>query len=187
MRILCKQGSLTEGEEKVLVNASNTGVDLGSGVSAAIRAACGPAYQEAIHRALYEQFRGPMEPGEVLITDAGTHPTAKFVAHIAVMDYRPRSTSPSPPDPARIQKACRALWQALEALPQAHRPLSVAMVALGAGVGGLGVKIPTRIACETLKAYRAEGGEAVEEVTFYGYAQAEHLAIQTEVRQHFRI
>jgi O-acetyl-ADP-ribose deacetylase (regulator of RNase III) len=39
-RVLVTQGSLTEGTETLLVNASNTNARLGSGVSGAIGAAC---------------------------------------------------------------------------------------------------------------------------------------------------
>ena len=88
MRIFIKEGSLTDGDESVLVNASNTNAQLGTGVSAAIRQACGKGYQEKIFAALEEKFHGPMKPGEVLLTDAGTHPRAAWVAHVAVMDYR---------------------------------------------------------------------------------------------------
>src|SRR5206468_3941367 len=132
-----RQGSLTDGDETVLVNASNTNGQLGTGVSAAIRAACGNGFQEKIVAALQARFGGPMEPGEVLVTDAGTHPRARHVAHVAVMDYREGFTGSSYPAVELIRGACVKLWRTLEAVDGG--PHSVAMVALGAGTGGLGV------------------------------------------------
>ena len=52
MKVMIKQGSLTDGDESVLVNASNTNAQLGTGVSAAIHQACGKGYQEKLFAAL---------------------------------------------------------------------------------------------------------------------------------------
>lgn len=181
-RIRVVRGSLTDGDESVLVNASNTNVALGSGVSAAIRAACGPGYQEHIQRALEETFGRAMEPGEVLVTDAGAHPRARWVAHVAVMDYREGAASPSP-TVATIEAGCRRLWEAVEALGEES---TVAMVALGAGVGGLGVREPTRVACETLRAHlAATPGSVLRGVTFFGWSEADEATIAEVVRSAF--
>ncbi len=168
-------GSVTEGTETVLVNASNTNAALGSGVSGAIRAACGPGYQEHIVGELHARFAGPMSPGQVLVTDAGQHPSARWVAHVAVMDYRDGFTGGSYPNAAVIQQACEQLWPAIDALgPEC----TVAMVALGAGTGKLGVQEPTRIACETLRAHLAAVTQtSIAAVTFYGFQLHEYLAI----------
>ena len=156
-RVRVVRGSLTDGDETVLVNASNTNVALGAGVSAAIRAACGEGYQEHVQKALGETFGRAMEPGEVLVTDGGGHPRARWVAHVAVMDYREGAPSPYP-TVATIEAGCRRLWEAVESLGE---PSTVAMVALGAGTGGLGVEEPTRVACETLRAHLARAPSSV--------------------------
>jgi len=109
MQITVVQGSLTEGSETLLVNASNTNAALGSGVSSAIRQGCGPGYQDHITRELAEAFGGPMLPGQVLVTDAGTHPRARWVAHVAVMDYREGFTGKSFPTLAVIEDCCKNL------------------------------------------------------------------------------
>ncbi|CAM3901862.1 hypothetical protein G4177_25615 [Corallococcus sp. ZKHCc1 1396] len=178
-------GSLTDGAERVLVNASNTNVQLGSGVSRAIRLACGAAYQEHITQALEARFHGPMAPGQVLVTDAGEHPRAKWVAHVAVMDYRQGLSGDSAPDLARIQACCVNLWSALEALPDDGAPLSVAMVALGAGTGGLGVNDPVRIACTTLKHHlSAREHSRIGRVVFYGFELPQYLNTLEVVTRH---
>jgi O-acetyl-ADP-ribose deacetylase (regulator of RNase III) len=155
-------GSLTAGNEDVLVNASNTIVQLGSGVSGAIARACGPTFQAELTAAMQLRFGGAMEPGDVLLTGAGKHPRATSVAHVAVMDYRPGAREVAP-DLARIEKGCVGLWRSLAELPG---PLSVAMVALGAGTGALGVADPTEIACRTLQ---ETPPPSVQRVVFYGY------------------
>ncbi|MEW5739441.1 MAG: macro domain-containing protein [Myxococcota bacterium] len=167
------QGSLTDGAESVLVNASNTGATLGSGVSGAIRRACGPAFQGQVHELLQAKFHGPMSPGQVLITHAGAHPRAKWVAHVAVMDYRRGMGPQSFPTLETINRGCQQLWDALESIEGKER-LSVAMVALGAGTGDLGVAEPTRIAAETLQAHLARvPNSRIERVRFYGYLDHE--------------
>jgi O-acetyl-ADP-ribose deacetylase (regulator of RNase III) len=185
LKVQLKQGSLTDGDELVLVNASNTNAQLGTGVSGAIRAACGPEFQKHIVAEMGRQKGGPMTPGDLFITDAGAHPRAKYVAHVAVMDYRFDVGAASYPTPARIRTACERLWEAIELLP-ADGPISVAMVALGAGTGNLGVREPTRIAAETLKAHFAIfPNPRIDRVCFYGYQPVEHLAMAAELSRYY--
>jgi O-acetyl-ADP-ribose deacetylase (regulator of RNase III) len=181
MRIAVAQGSLTDGGEAVLVNASNTNVTLGTGVSGAIRAACGPGFQDAIERGLEETYGRPMEPGEVLITDAGDHPRARWVAHAAVMDYRKGFTDRSFPTLDTIRTCTTNILDALEDLPE---PVTVAWVALGAGTGQLGVRAPTEIACEAILARRSTA-KILTGVTFYGYDLIEYAAIANVVSSFF--
>ena len=181
-----RRGSLTDGNETVLVNASNTEVALGYGVSAAIRSACGPGYQDAIQEQLESVHGGSMEPGDVLVTDAGTHPRARFVAHVAVMDYRPGAGRIAQnPTRERIERACEHLWDEIERLP-GDEPHSVAMVALGAGVGGLGVRAPTEIACTTLAAHLARtAATRIAHVAFYAWSLPDHININEAVLAQF--
>jgi O-acetyl-ADP-ribose deacetylase (regulator of RNase III) len=170
------QGSLTDGKEHVLVNASNTNVKLGTGVSGAIRRSCGAGYQEAITREMQKSFGNSMEPGDVLITNAGKHPTARYVAHVAVMDYRDGFSDTSFPDKDLIITCCQRLWEKVEKLPLPS--LSVAMVALGAGTGQLGVRNPTSIACDTLFAHHVKNpASRIQKVVFYGYELNEFLVM----------
>jgi O-acetyl-ADP-ribose deacetylase (regulator of RNase III) len=178
------QGSLTDGDELVLVNASNTNAMLGSGVSGAIRRTCGPNYQQYVFDELAKQKNGPMFPGDVMVTNAGTHPKARWIAHLAVMDYRDGFRGESAPDLGRIRMGCERLWDALEAIPEAQ--LSVAMVALGAGTGGLGLRDTVKVSAETLKAHCAVFKQTkISRVRFYGYATHEYVAMCAELLGHF--
>jgi len=184
-RIEVVQGSLTDGDELVLVNASNTNAMLGSGVSGAIRRACGgDAYQQHLFDELKRQKSGPMFPGDVMLTDAGSHPKAKWVAHVAVMDYREGFRGESAPDLGRIRLGCERLWDALDTLPE--RQLSVAMVALGTGTGGLGLRDSVKVSAETLKAHCAIfAASKIARVRFYGFATQEYVAMAAELMTHF--
>jgi O-acetyl-ADP-ribose deacetylase (regulator of RNase III) len=171
------RGSLTDGHEAVLVNASNTNCALGTGVSGAISRSCGPRFQEQVNLELQRKFGGPMKPGQVLMTHAGKHPRARWVAHVAVMDYRQGFSGASFPTKDTIRTGCESLWDAIETIPGDGK-LSVAMVALGGGTGSLGVREPARVAAETLKAHAAiHRLTRIEKVVFYGYLEQEYVAM----------
>lgn len=179
-------GSLTEGQEALLINASNTNANLGTGVSGAIRAACGPGYQAMLHRTLQERFGGPIEPGQVFITDAGAHPTARFVAHVAVMDYREGFTGRSYPDLGLLQDAYARTWEAIEGLEGDN--ISVAVVALGAGTGQIGLRTSVETACETFKRHVAGLRRSkIGDLVFYGHALHEYIATLAVVSEHFEV
>ncbi len=180
--VLVRHGSLTDADALVLVNASNTNGLLGSGVSGALRRACGQGFQAKIEEALQATFGGPMTPGDVLVTDAGTHPSARFVAHVAVMDYREGFTGASFPTEQTVARGCQHLWAALERLEVPA--LSVAMVALGAGTGQLGVRRSYELACQSLTAHlQAVPASRLARVTFWGYELHEYvIAVQVVSR-----
>ena len=181
------QGSLTDGDAALLVNAANTNINLGSGVSGAIRAACGEGYQAHIHDELRRRHGGPLEPGAVLITDAGRHPSARYVAHVAVMDYRQGFTAESFPTMPLLVRCYVNLWEAIEEIDDTPT-LSVATVALGAGTGRIGLRDSVEASCRTLAAHieRAPGSR-IGDVTFYGYDLLEYLVTLEVVKSHFPI
>jgi O-acetyl-ADP-ribose deacetylase (regulator of RNase III) len=178
MEVRLAQGSLTEGDETLWVNASNTNLQLGSGVSGAIRRACGTGFQAALDE-LLERRGGPLEPGDVIITGAGAARRARYIAHVAVMDYRAGVAASSFPTIDRVRAGCEKLWEQLDALPE---DVSVAMVALGAGTGGLGLVDTVEVACRTLQ---AAAPTRVTRITFYGFALHEHVAMASVVCRFF--
>jgi O-acetyl-ADP-ribose deacetylase (regulator of RNase III) len=184
LQIEVRQGSVTDADVDVLVNASNTLGRLGTGVSAAIRAACGPGFQGAIFDALAPRG-GAVQPGDVWLTHAGTHPRARFVAHVAVMDYRDNAPERAP-DLARIERGSAGLWALLETLPVER--CSVGMVALGAGTGALGERAPTTLACTTLLAHlHAHASSKIARVVFHGFSITEFANVADVVAQHFDV
>lgn len=182
MQVQLRQGSLTDGDEDVLVNASNTGLKLGSGVSAAIRRACGAEYQAYLDSELSRH--GELAQGDAVVTDAGAHPRAKAVIHVAVMDYRGGFSARSFPSLAIVTHGARRTWELAETLDLPR--VRIAMVALGAGTGGLGVADSTQVACETLRDHLVRTPDSrIAGVTFYGFTLVEHLAMAHVVSRFF--
>lgn len=185
-RFFVESGSLTDGSCDVLINAGNTNMKLGSGVSGALRTACGAGYQEY----LFEELRGhcveSLLPGQVLMTSAGNHPTAKYVAHAAVMDYRKGFTGSSYPSLELVAQSYASIWEQVAMQPETS--LSVAVVALGGGTGQLGARGPMEKACLTLRSFLAGPNQSsIGDVTFYGYTLPEYIATIEVVSQYFRI
>jgi O-acetyl-ADP-ribose deacetylase (regulator of RNase III) len=183
-KVRVAQGSLTEGTQDVLINASNTNLELGSGVSGAIRQACGPKYQAYLAEQLQARCGGPMAPGEVLLTDAGTHPNAKYVAHAAIMDYRQGFTGSSYPTIELVEQSYARIWNAIADLGEDG--LSIAIVALGAGTGQLGARAPMERACKTLIEFLSgPRAGAIGDLCFYGYSLVDYIATVEAVTRHF--
>ena len=178
-------GSIAEADVDVLVNASNTMLWLGTGVSGAIAQACGGSvYQRSLDARLAGASAAGLEPGEVVVTDAGTHPRAQWVAHVAVMDYRKRDGIIARPDLPRLERAAKNLWSALAELPGS---VSVGMVALGAGTGGMGLRQSVEVSCRALRQQIDHGAGSIASVTFVSYEQLDFINTIATVRQHFPI
>jgi O-acetyl-ADP-ribose deacetylase (regulator of RNase III) len=137
-------GSITDAAvgADAIVNASNPEVLLGSGVSAAIRRACGgDTYQEYLSNALEEEFGGALEADDCLATGPGTSTAFRWVLHVPAVDFsHPDPETGGITGPSRVKTCFRAaLDRALELAHAAGEGLVVAAPILGAGVGGLGV------------------------------------------------
>lgn len=128
-----------------IVNASNPHVGLGSGVSGAIREACGGhSFQEEVRGAWEAEFDKPLQPGDCLVTSAGTATAFRWVLHVPAVDYKVRDPETGGSSgPTRVM-ACaasalgEALTLALEIGADASAPFVLGMPLLGAGHGGLG-------------------------------------------------
>jgi O-acetyl-ADP-ribose deacetylase (regulator of RNase III) len=126
-----------------IVNASNPDVGLGSGVSGAIREACGgAAYQREVRERLEEEFGEPLQPGDCLVTGPGTCTAFRWVLHVPSVDYRRADAQTGgPTGPARVRDCFRAALTESVALARAHAlsgQFVLATPLLGAGHGGLG-------------------------------------------------
>ncbi len=147
-RIAIVEGDIAAQEVDAIVNAANASLILGSGVAGAIREAGGPSIQEECDAI------GPIEVGGAALTGAGDL-NARYVIHAASMELGGGSSEES------IE---RSLRRCLE-LAQERGVKSVAVPALGAGVGG----VPIQRCAEILLAVAREaqaGPDALEEVRF---------------------
>ena len=117
-------GSILDLPADALVNASNPRLVLGSGVSGALRRACGPALQEAM-----TALGGVAEDGYV-VTPAFQHERAGEIIHVPTVSG----------DPETIAHAYANILR--RAVSAGHA--RVLVPALGAGVGGLGFEATAR-------------------------------------------
>ena len=82
-----KQGNLLDEEEAIfIVNASNTKLILGSGVSMAFKRHCGNELQQEMLKSL-ENIEGTLNQGDVVATSSGKATNFIYALHVAVMDY----------------------------------------------------------------------------------------------------
>lgn len=140
-RIVLVEGDITEQAVDAIVNAANTDLILGSGVAGAIREKGGPtiAAECAAH--------GPVELGRAARTGAGELP-ARFVIHAAAMQLGGAA------DENSVRAAVRSSFEL--AAREGYR--SIALPALGAGVGGFSLQRCAEISLD--EARRQLAGES---------------------------
>lgn len=150
-RITLAEGDITDERVDAIVNAANSALVLGSGVAGAIDRKGGPAVGEAC------AAHGPIEVGEAAVTPAGDLP-ARIVIHAAGM----------PPGGQVTEEALRRTLHASLALAEEHGCRSVALPAIGSGVGGLSLQTCAEISLEEVRRYVEDRGDAcsLEEIRF---------------------
>jgi O-acetyl-ADP-ribose deacetylase (regulator of RNase III) len=116
--ISIERGDITDREVDAIVNAANSTLAMGTGVAGAIKRRGGVIIEEEAMR------QGPVEAGDAVLTTGGNL-IATHVIHAAVMGPDLKT------DPEKIAKATRSLL----ALADKHRIVSLALPALGTGVG----------------------------------------------------
>lgn len=144
LRIETFIGSITDPKlgAHAIVNAGNSHLALGSGVSGAIRVACGgEAFQEEVRAALEEQVGRPLAANECVVTGPGTCTAFRWVLHVASVDYtHPDPETGGASGPSRVRAATSALLDHAARLARMH-DLEGAMIVgvplLAAGFGGL--------------------------------------------------
>jgi O-acetyl-ADP-ribose deacetylase (regulator of RNase III) len=147
-RIVLLEGDLTEQAVDAIVNAANTRLVLGTGVAGAIRSRGGPEIQAECDRI------GPIALGDAAVTGAGRLP-ARFVIHAAGME----------PGGAANEASVRDAMRAALSRARERGCRSVAVPALGAGVGGLAVQRCAEILIEEARRHLAEQ-TSLEEIRF---------------------
>lgn len=120
-------GDLTEMDVDVIVNSANTHLWMGGGLASAIKKAGG---QEIENEAIRQ---GPLSIGEAVITGAGDL-AANYVIHTVVMGQDLKT------DEEKIRRATRASL----GLAEEKGISSLAIPALGTGVGGISIFVCAR-------------------------------------------
>lgn len=147
-RIYVVEGDLTEQRVDAIVNAANSALVLGAGVAGAIRSRGGASIQQQC------DALGPIEVGEAAVTGAGELP-ARYVIHAAGMPPGGQATE------ASIAASTRRSLERAEDLGCR----SVALPAIGAGIGGFPLQRCAELMLDVARAHLA-GGSRIEEIRF---------------------
>lgn len=135
------KGDLLNQEADFIVNASNTTLKLGSGVSMVLKRACGSELQFAmdkIRESIYKQ-ESLIEPGSVFATPAFELNSARFILHAAVINYNPGVKQfEGKPTLETIRQILENTIPYLEYFyDKTARKPTIAFPFIGCGVGGL--------------------------------------------------
>ena len=147
-RIVLREGDITAEPVDAIVNAANSALVLGSGVAGAIREKGGPEIQAEC------DAHGPIEVGGAAVTGAGALP-ARFVIHAAGMA----------PGGAASEESVRSAARASFALALERGCRSLALPAIGAGVGGLAPQRCAEVLIAEARAHLANE-PCLEEIRF---------------------
>lgn len=157
--VAIERGDISLIEADAVVNAANTTLAMGTGVAGALKKRGGVVIEEEAMRL------GPVDVGEAVLTTAGNLP-ATHVIHAAVMGTDLKT------DPDTIGKTT----QAVLALAVKHRLTSLALPALGTGVG----QVPPALAAEAMLAavlaHLKPGGSTLKRVIFMLYQDEAYRA-----------
>jgi len=152
-RIVLREGDITEEEVDAIVNAANSALVLGAGVAGAIREKGGPEIQAECDAI------GPIGVGDAVVTGAGRL-RARFVIHAAGM----------PPGGSASAESVRACLRRSLELAAERGCRTLAIPAIGAGIGGLSVQRCAEILLEEARAHLA-GATSREELRFVLYGE----------------
>ncbi len=178
-----KQGNLLNEENATLiVNASNTTLVLGSGVSAAFRKKCGIKLQHEMFDKL-ESLDQKLQKGDVIATSSGDASNFKYALHAAVMDYNQGINSKDKlPTIDTITLILNNIESYLQWYSDNHKDETIKLVLplMGCGVGGLNSKE----VLETYKSFFEKESSFDCEVVIYGhstedYALARSICLDT--------
>jgi O-acetyl-ADP-ribose deacetylase (regulator of RNase III) len=151
MQIEVVIGDLTRADVEAIVNAANNKLWMGGGVAGAIKAAGGAEIErEAI-------AQGPIDPGSTVATSAGRlPPPIRWVIHAATMPAATLRTSED-----LIRRATRSALEKAEEIGAK----SIALPALGTGVGGFSIAQAARVMVGEAKAF-GQSATSVARVVF---------------------
>jgi O-acetyl-ADP-ribose deacetylase len=150
-KIEVKFGNLIKENATFIVNASNTELALGSGVSMAFRKHCSYNYDYQEMLNVLRSDNKPIHQGDVIISNSGSASNFKYALHVAVMNYTD-NTKDKKPTYEHIETAIGNIKELVIDIskrdsidiPKLVIPL------LGCGVGGLDKAKVFKIICHGL-------------------------------------
>ena len=147
-RVTLVEGDITEQAVDAIVNAANSALQLGAGVAGAIRERGGPSIQRECDEI------GAIAVGDAAVTGAGALP-AQFVIHAAGM----------PPGGHANEDSVRRAARRSLALASERGCRTIAIPAIGAGIGGFSPQRCAEVLIEEARAHLA-GETSLEEIRF---------------------
>jgi len=144
--IVVKQGNLLNEDADFIVNASNTRLILGSGVSMAFKRQCGIELQNEMNSVL-KSIDGGLIQGDVIATSSGRATNFKYSLHVAVMNYNQGvKYNEKNPTINIIEKALQnienyLLWYA----KNKTNTMKLVLPLMGCGTGGLDKEVVINI------------------------------------------
>src|SRR3989442_3080249 len=157
-RIRVVRGDITAFASDAIVNAANTDLWMGGGVAGAIKRLGGPEIEREAMR------QAPVPVGQAVATGAGRL-TARYVIHAVTMDQ----------DLATNEQNIRAATRSALRLADRLGLRSVALPALGTGVGGFPVDGAAAVMIDEVAAHLS-GGSGLREVVLALYDDPAHAA-----------
>jgi O-acetyl-ADP-ribose deacetylase (regulator of RNase III) len=144
-------GSITDCPTMCVVNTSNTSIGLGSGVSSAIRQACGGvAFQQECREALEEFEGGVLPQGEVAVTTGGTS-QYRWVFHAATMDFKKSKKATFNVVRSCMLNSLKAAERVIE--DEGLDDFTIGVPLFGSDTGGLSFEDSCNAICEAMKAH----------------------------------
>jgi len=173
--ITIKQGNLLNENADFIVNASNTKLILGSGVSMTFKRHCGIELQNEMNSVLHS-IDGELAQGDVVATSSAKATNFKYSLHVAVMNYNKGvNNDEKNPTIKIIEKALQnienyLLWYA----KNKSNTMKLVLPLMGCGVGGLKKT-------DVIELYRRFFSKDITincEVVIYGYSKEDYHQIK---------
>jgi O-acetyl-ADP-ribose deacetylase len=161
-----ERGDITDWEVDAIVNAANSTLAMGAGVAGAIKRKGGVIIEEEAMR------QGPVEVGEAVLTTGGNL-AATHVIHAAVMG----------PDLKTDAEKITATTRAVLALTAKRRLTSLALPALGTGVGHVPPAVSAEAMLNAVISYLKAGGTPLKRVTFVLYQDDAYKAFTDTLKR----
>jgi O-acetyl-ADP-ribose deacetylase (regulator of RNase III) len=164
--ISIERGDITDWEVDAIINAANSTLAMGAGVAGAIKRKGGVIIEE---EALQQ---GPVEVGEAVLTTGGNL-AATHVIHGAVMGTDLKT------DGETIAKTTRSILT----LAEKHRITSIALPALGTGVGHVPPPISADAMLKEVVAHLKRGPSSLRRVVFVLYLDDAYRAFTETLKR----
>ena len=175
--IYVKQGNLlNEKEATFIVNASNTTLTLGSGVSMAFKRHCGYELQKEMTSSL-KSIGEPLIQGDVVVTSSCNATNFIYALHVAIMNYnKGAKLNNKLPTLNTVEEALKNIenyliwyWNKKEV------PMKLVLPLMGCGVGGLDKN-------DVIQIYQTFFTKTVDfecDVCIYGYNSLDYGVIKS--------